>query len=170
MALLKRKPQKGFKKNPSQLSAGGFGGGFGNDGGSAPGDYDPWQGMFSTMHFDSLIKHFIEPGDDLCKLAMRSVFGLREPPDLLEVAACYARYERFHQTRHLERLRFIMAGAPSIGGASRAELLQGGSKILAETAIQQAMAIRTGTMPELMKKNGKKPKGMHYPEDEHPEE
>lgn len=164
--LLKRKPHK-FTRKPSQLSSGGFG----NDGsGELPSNFDPWQGMFEGMPYDSGIKHLIEPGDDLDKLAMRTVFGLREPPDMLEVAACKSRYDRFHQTRHLDMLKFVMAGATSIGGASRSELMQFGTKILAETALNRILAIRSGTLPELLKHDGKKPKqNMHYPEDEQEE-
>lgn len=169
MALLKRKPQKGSYKNPGKLSSGSFGGA-GGDGG-LPADYDPFAQFFSSMQFDSLMKHFIDPGSDIPKLAMRTVFGLREPPDLLEVAACYARYKRFHQERHEEMLIFLMAGAPSIGGASRTEMLQAGSHILAETAIAQTLAIRSGRLPELLRRDGKvkSKQTMHYSEDEQEE-
>lgn len=169
--LLKRKPQKQFNRKPSQLSRGGMGGGFGDgNAGGSPGDgFDPWSGFFQGMPFDSIIKHFMEPASDSIKQAGRTVFAVREPPDLLEVAACYARYERFHQEEHKKRLMFILSGAPAIGGVSRSEMLQAGSRILAETSLQQGMAIRSGMIPQL-KKDGKKPRqNMHYPQDEEEE-
>ncbi len=167
--LLKRKPfgnHKNQNSGPGQLSSGAPGdNGNGNDGfGPGWGDFFSQAGMASDQ-----MKALMEPSDDINKMALRSVFAITDLPDMREVIACYERYNRFNQTRDLENLKLLLSCAPAIGGISRAEYMQGGSRILAESALQHSMDIRSGG---IFQKNGKHNKNqqreskMHYPVEE----
>ena len=129
--------------------------------------------MFTPAGFGNDTKNFIEPGDDLDKLSMRSVFAKADPPDWQAYNLCKARYERFHQARYLNMLKSALASACSIGGASRSELLMAQTHIIAESALQFMAATRTGTLPAVWNNNGnghKKAKAgkesMHYEDEE----
>ncbi len=161
MALLKRRQFKTNNKqsgSPSMLSSG-------PPADNGDGNGPNWGDFFQTAGFgDSLQKALMEPSNDINKMALKSVFATTDMPDMREVIACYERYKRFNQTRDIENLMLLLASAPAVGGLSRTELMQGGARILAESALQHSMDIRTGG---LFQKNNnhrnQKENKMHYP-------
>lgn len=106
--------------------------GFGPD--DAPGK-DPHEATFAPVNFGSSAKDFIEPGANVEGLLMRSVLAKCEPPDPRLVVRCLTRYEKFHDKRHKDMLKALLASTVSIEGRGRMEFLMARTGILATNVL-----------------------------------
>lgn len=102
--------------------------------------------MFGDMEHDSFGKYLAEPGKEITDLLMRTAFKDTGLPDLRVVVRCLARYEKFGDDRHKKMLKNLCAGAVSILGRSRFELLMAKTNIIATNVLEKFLAtdLRSG--------------------------
>lgn len=114
--------------------------------GTPPGITDPaywednFQGVETGIDPSSLLKYFLEPGDEAQKLLMRCVFN--DERQLNAAILAMDRYEEFCQERHKIMLLRRLAGSVSIGGRSRAEGLMAGTRLLAPNVMSAMLGIK----------------------------
>ena len=80
------------------------------------------ENMLSKPQFSTIAKEFVHPGKTVPDLLMRTYFKDRR--ELNCAVLFYKKCEEFSIEDGKDILRYLMAGATSIGGAARKDLLQ----------------------------------------------
>jgi hypothetical protein len=102
-----------------------------------PGITDPdfFEKDFENINFPSVSKDFVEPGDNIESLLMRTVVKKTAPPDPQLVVRFLARCKKYQDTRHEQMLKNLLSISVSIDGRSRLELLMAKTNILATNVL-----------------------------------